>query len=137
MLPCDCYCANVRHSAQCLTTLYDEALTPLGLTVSQFYLLTRLAILKKANITQWADAAGLERTTMVRNVRALEKLAWLERAEGTGKTYMLSATGKALLRQTFPVWQDVQARIEQLLGPDDAQALLRIEAKLEAASLRK
>jgi len=120
----------MRHGAQYLTSLYDEALAPYGLTVAQFYLLSRLSILKKANITQWAEAAGLERTTMVRNARSLEKLGWLDRAEGSGKTYALSEAGYSLFKQALPTWEGVQNEVENLLGKDDAQALLRINAKL-------
>ena len=125
MIPCDCYCALLRRSAQSLTTLYDEGLAPAGLSITQFNLLTR------ANGTQWAEAAGLERTTLVRNIKGLEKQGWLQRAEGSGKTYELSPAGKAILSEARPRWQAIQDKVAAILGPADAAALERIQEKLE------
>lgn len=131
MIPCDCYCALLRRSAQSLTTLYDEGLAPAGLSITQFNLLTRLDLLQKANGTQWAEAAGLERTTLVRNIKGLEKQGWLQRAEGSGKTYELSPAGKAILSEARPRWQAIQDKVAAILGPADAAALGRIQEKLE------
>ena len=126
-----CYCANIRHSAQLLAALYDQGLAPCGLSLAQYRLLSRLSSLGQANLTQWAEAAGIERTTMVRNVRTLEASGWLERAAGSGKTYTLSEAGQALVARAKPHWAAVQKHVEDILGKDDAQALLRIHAKLE------
>ncbi|MCI5567219.1 MAG: MarR family winged helix-turn-helix transcriptional regulator [Veillonellaceae bacterium] len=132
----DCYCSSARHTAQLLTMFFDDRLRPAGLSISQFYLLTTLQKERKANITAWAEAARLERSTMVRNVRHLRENGWLELTEGTGKTYQLSEKGEEAVACAQPVWDKIQEDVEKILGAEDAKALIRIQKKLSDA-LRK
>lgn len=125
-----CYCINLRRSAGILTDIYDKALAPCGMTVAQYCLLIHLHRMGNANITQWADQVGLERSTMVRNVRILEKNGWIQPAAGRGRHFTLSPAGQERLTAAIPIWQQTQAAIEQQLGAEDAQALLRIADKL-------
>lgn len=126
-----CYCMNLRRSASVLTDYYDRTLEPAGMMVTQFCLLVNLQRLGSANLTQWAEKVGLERSTMVRNVRGLEKRGWIIPAAGRGRRFMLSPQGEAALAQAMPLWQQTQARVEQYLSEADAQALLRITARLQ------
>ena len=126
-----CYCTNARRSSNILSEYYDAALCDTGLTVSQYFLLVNLSRLGKANITHWAEWVGLDRSTMVRNVKVLEKYGYLELAEGNGKTFALSEKGKTVLEKAVPAWEQAQSQMETLLGKEDAKALLRIGAKLQ------
>ena len=89
-----CYCTNLRRSANAISDFYDNALKNAGLTVSQYYLLINLSRLGKANITHWAQRVGLDRSTMVRNIKPLESRGLIEKTEGHGKTFTLSENGK-------------------------------------------
>ena len=126
-----CYCINLRRSTGILTDIYDKALAPCGMTVAQYCLLIHLQRMGSANITQWAEKVGLERSTMVRNVRILEKNGWIQPTEGRGRRFSLSETGAERLTAAVPIWQQTQKAIEQQLGAEDAQALLRIADKLQ------
>lgn len=125
-----CYCINLRRSAGILTDIYDRALVPSGLTVTQYCLLVHLQRMGSANITRWAGQVGLERSTMVRNVRILEKNRWIQPAAGRGRYFALSPAGQECLAAAVPLWQETQQKIEQYLGETDAQALLRIADRL-------
>ena len=92
-----CYCTNLRRSANAISDFYDNALKNAGLTVSQYYLLINLSRLGKANITHWAQRVGLDRSTMVRNIKPLESRGLIEKTEGHGKTSRCRKTGKKLL----------------------------------------
>lgn len=130
----DCYCASSRHGAQLLTSFYDREMKAAGLSISQYFLLSLLRELGKGNITRWAEYAGLERSTMVRNLKSLEKQGWLMRAEGSGKTWSLSKEGEEILAAADPFWKEAQRKVETILGEKDAAELLRIQAKLAAAA---
>ena len=67
----NCYCTNLRRSANAISDFYDTALKEAGLTISQYYLLVNLSRLGTANITHWAEHVGLNRSTMVRNIKLL------------------------------------------------------------------
>lgn len=126
-----CYCTNLRRSANIISDFYNEVLKETGLTVAQYYLLINLQRLGSANITRWAEFVGLERSTMVRNIRVLESHCFIVPTEGRGKTFQLSETGEKALMNAMPVWNMAQEKMSALLGEEDSQAVLRIESKLQ------
>ena len=127
----ECYCTNLRRSANAVSDLYDRELKPSGLTAPQYYLMINLSRLGSANITHWAEHVGLERSTMVRNIRPLEARGLITQTDGHGKTYALTGDGKAALDAAIPMWTEAQRKLRDYLGGDDASAILRIGAKLQ------
>lgn len=132
----ECYCTNLRRSANVISDFYDAELKEAGLTVSQYYLLVNLSSLGCANITHWAERVGLDRSTMVRNIKLLESHGLIDKTEGHGKTYILSARGKSLLEKAIPLWREAQKKMEIFLGKEDADAVLRIGGKLQSLKNR-
>ena len=130
-----CYCTNLRRSANAISDFYDNALKNAGLTVSQYYLLINLSRLGKANITHWAQRVGLDRSTMVRNIKPLESRGLIEKTEGHGKTFTLSENGKKALGEAVVIWNETQKKIKNFLGEEDSEAVLRIGAKLQNLEL--
>ena len=127
----ECYCTNLRRSANAISDFYDEELKETGLTISQYYLLMNLQRLKNANITHWAEFVGLDRSTMVRNIKVLQSRCFIVPAEGHGKTFKLSETGEKALNNAVPIWNTAQKKMEAFLGEDDSEAILRIGSKLQ------
>lgn len=126
-----CYCTNLRRSANAVSDYYDARLRPSGLTAAQYYLLLNLSRLGSANMTRWAEHVGLERSTMVRNIHLLESRGLIAPAEGRGRTFTLSEAGCAALDAAMPLWEGAQRELEGFLGAEDAQAVLRIGARLQ------
>ena len=126
-----CYCTNLRRSANTISDFYDAELRETGLTVSQYYLLVNLQRLKSANITHWAESVGLDRSTMVRNIKLLQSRELIEQINGHGKMFVLSEIGEKTLNSAIPIWNAAQKKIEEFLGEDEAQAILRISSKLQ------
>lgn len=127
----ECYCTNLRRSANAVSDFYDRELKPSGLTAPQYYLMINLSRLGSANITHWAEHVGLERSTMVRNIRPLEARGFITQTDGHGKTYALTGDGKAALDAAITMWTEAQRKLRDYLGGDDASAILRIGAKLQ------
>lgn len=126
-----CYCTNLRRSALWSTEYYDKMLAPAGLSVPQYYLLINLSRMEKANLSQWAERVGLDRTTMVRNVKTLESKGLIAPAEGRGRTFALTEIGKTTLSHGIKLWEQAQAELREKLGGEDADTLLRICRKLQ------
>lgn len=126
-----CYCTNLRRSANAISDFYDRELKKTGMTIAQYYLLINLKRLDNANITHWAEHVGLDRSTMVRNIKVLENRGVIERTEGHGKTFSLSKAGKSALDAAIPVWEEAQKKMELFLGEEDSNAILRIGSKLQ------
>ena len=126
-----CYCTNLRRSANAMSEFYDSALKEAELTISQYYLLVNLSRLGKANITHWSEQVGLDRSTMVRNIKPLQSRGLIEGTEGHGKTFALSEKGLHALDTATVIWQQMQEKMEQFLGKEDADAILRIGSRLQ------
>ena len=126
-----CYCTNLRRSANAVSDYYDARLRPSGLTAAQYYLLLNLSRLGSANMTRWAEHVGLGRSTMVRNIHLLESRGLIAPAEGRGRTFTLSEAGRTALDAAMPLWEGAQGELEGFLGAEDAQAVLRIGARLQ------
>ena len=131
-----CYCTNLRRSANIISDFYDASLKGAGLTIAQYYLLINLSRLGSANITHWAEHVGLDRSTMVRNIKLLQTRDLVKITEGHGKVFILSSEGKRVLELTIPLWQRAQERIEDILGKDDIEAVFRISEKFQELSRR-
>lgn len=129
-----CYCTSLRRSANAISEFYDASLKASDLTAAQYYLLVNLSRLEAANITHWAEHVGLDRSTMVRNIKVLQSRSLIETVAGHGKTFTLSAEGKRALSLAVPLWEEAQRKIELLLGEDHVEAIIQISEKLRGLS---
>ncbi len=119
-----CLCANVRRAALALTALYDEALAPHGIKVTQFSLLCAIARRKDPNLTELSVATGLDRSTLGRNLRVLEGMGLVAPAagdDGRDRIVALTARGRATVRAAARSWSRVQDSLTGNLGPDAAR----------------
>ncbi|WP_130861836.1 MarR family winged helix-turn-helix transcriptional regulator [Bacilliculturomica massiliensis] len=131
-----CYCANLRRAAGAMTEAYDDNFSGLGLSAAQYYLLINLSRLEPVNTTQLARHVGLERSTLVRNMRLLLKNGWAEDwADGREHRFRLTKAGNRLLDQAKPLWEETQRSIMEQLGAEDAEELIRLLRKVQ--SLKK
>ena len=121
-----CYCAAVRAASRKMTALYDGALAPGGINIAQFSLLRRIERAGALSLTELGRRAELDRSTIGRNVRVLEKLALVRLASAKDQreaAVSLTEAGRDALKRAAPLWEEAQARIESALGSDGARAL--------------
>ncbi len=115
-------CIDFRTVANRLTRLYDDKMASSGLTVTQFSQLNSIQQLGKPTLNELANATGLDRSTLARNVRLLEKLGFvLLRAGDDARTRVIQVTkqGKQAFAQAVPHWQNVQTSMIDSLGEDN------------------
>lgn len=139
----DCYCTQFRRTSGALTKIYDEALEPAGLRITQFSLLRSLARTGIATITQLAEESALDLTTISRNVKLLVERGWVDVLPGDKdkreKRLNLNEAGKAAVKKAMPQFRKAQNRIEKhmksyLRGPTEAQLIDALETLQQAAS---
>jgi len=114
-----CVCHKVRMAARAVTRAYDAALRPVGLRATQFAVLVAVAIEGAVSITALAQALGMDRSTLTRNVRPLVKDGLLVVGrEGwhRSRTVEITAQGRARVREALPLWARAQARLQRQLG---------------------
>jgi DNA-binding MarR family transcriptional regulator len=122
----NCIAVRLRLLNRVVTNLYDDALRPLGLKVSQ---LNILVVAAKLGLARPADVCGLlqlDTSTLSRNVERMRARGWLEVVPGEDartQPFRLTAQGKSLLKRAVPAWEEAQRQAAEVLG-DDGQALL-------------
>src|SRR4029453_11492813 len=73
-----CTCARLRRLNRRVTAVYDRALAPLGLRVTQYSLLASLRPAPALTLTELAALLDMDRTTLTRNLKPLSEGGWVE-----------------------------------------------------------
>ena len=124
----DCLVVRLRRLNREISTLYDDALRPHGLTGGQLNILTVLSRLRESDAGTIGRVLEMEKSTVSRNLDRMRRHGWVETPEGTATRPIrlrVSAAGRGLLRAAYPAWQRAQEQARALLG-DDAEALFEI-----------
>jgi DNA-binding MarR family transcriptional regulator len=121
----ECFALQARKTANLLARVYNAALEPLGLEISQFSTLCAVALERSDSITELAGALGVERSTLTRNLKILDRDGLIVRSEYQGRrsTYRLTSKGRRILFKALPIWNDVQARFSAALSNSSAPEL--------------
>jgi DNA-binding MarR family transcriptional regulator len=122
-----CTCLNLRKAARAVTQLYDDFLRPTGLRMTQFSLLMLIRGVGRVRITELAEAAVMDRTTLKRNLDLLmrEGLVRIEPGEDARvREVALTRTAETRLAAAFPYWERAQSRVTGKLGQGRADRLL-------------
>lgn len=128
-----CYGDLLRTAARKTTAIYDRHLQAAGLTLAQFRLLKRLDKAGKVSITELATVAGLDRSTVGRNMQVLERhglAATCDCADQRLSLLRLTDDGRAALERARPHWLAAQREIETRLGADGVAAVAGLAAVL-------
>ena len=125
-----CFALHARMTARLLSRAYEAAMRPSGLTVAQFGLLGAIGHGASVSGTALAERLGLERTTLVRNLKILSDRGWVEPApcDGRGLSHRLTPAGAEALQAAVPLWKAAQHEVEARLSgadPDEIRQALR------------
>jgi DNA-binding MarR family transcriptional regulator len=114
-----CACANLRKAARAVTQVFDEALAPSGLRVTQFTLLVTNRLAGESTINKLAEKMAMDRTTLSRNLKPLARSGLLEVQPGEdGRTRLVRITqaGEQALEVAYPLWRQAQQKTLSALG---------------------
>ena len=73
-----CACLQLRKATRVVTQLYDGALRPIGLRSTQLPILVTLAAHGPLSMTDLAESLVLDRTTLIRTLRPLQRRGLIE-----------------------------------------------------------
>jgi DNA-binding MarR family transcriptional regulator len=131
-----CFCALARRASRVLTELYERELDPYGITLPQFSLLRSAGALGPIGISEFAARLKLDRTTLGRNLKLMEKMG-LVALDGNSedqreRLVSLTAKGSRLSDQALGAWQAAQAKVKRGLSREKLDALREIVLEIDA-----
>jgi DNA-binding MarR family transcriptional regulator len=121
-----CIAVRLRLLNRVVTNIYDDALRPLGLKVSQLNILVVTARLGLARPAQVCEILQLDTSTLSRNVERMRAHRWLEVVpdeDARAQPFRLTPQGQRLIEKAVPAWEAAQRQASELLG-DEGFALL-------------
>jgi len=124
-----CYCINLRRAANAVTEIYNQILLPTGLSVNQYSLLKNIYRLESCCVSDLANYVGLERTTLVRSLKPLFKMGYIEDISEEGqrnRQLKVTKSGGQVLNQAELFWQTAQSEVEQKIGKEKIKQLSEI-----------
>jgi DNA-binding MarR family transcriptional regulator len=116
-----CIAGRLRLLNRVITNLYDDALRPLGVKLSQGNVLAVTARLGVARPAEVCDILELDASTLSRTVDRMVENGWLEilpGEDGRSHPFRLTDQGRRLMTKAIPAWEKAQAQAKKLLGDD-------------------
>lgn len=131
----ECVCVTLRRAARAFSHVYDEALAPSGLRITQFSLLRAIARFEPVTIGDLAQAQALDRTTLSRNLLPLERSGFVRQAPGADRRtsqVQVTPAGHAAIARALPLWRKTQQRIRHEFGDAALGELGALNVRAEA-----
>src|SRR6516162_4678747 len=128
-----CIAVRLRLLNRVVTNIYDDALRPLGLKVSQLNILIATAKLGLARPARVCEILQLDTSTLSRNVERMRAHGWLEVVpdeDARAQPFRLTHQGKRLIDKAVPAWEKAQGQARDLLGNEGIALLDKAATKL-------
>jgi DNA-binding MarR family transcriptional regulator len=121
-----CIAGRLRLLNRVVTGLYDDALRPFGVRLSQGNVLAVTAKLGVARPAQVCEFLEMDPSTLSRTVDRMVANGWLEVVpdeDGRSQPFRLTAEGRRLMERALPAWEQAQVEAKKLLGDDGLRLL--------------
>lgn len=125
----ECACFNLQKATRAVSQFYNKILKPSGLRGTQYTILRVLAVIDSGSITNIANRMVVDRTTLTRNLRPLEKRKLVKIVPGKdqrSREVRLTQKGKDTLITAIPLWEEAQKRFSEGMGMEDYQNLFKL-----------
>jgi DNA-binding MarR family transcriptional regulator len=133
-----CVCSHLRRSARAVTQFYDRTLAPTGLRATQFTLMTVVRRTGGFPFSSLADVLGMDRTTLTRNLRPLEREGLVKIVPGSDRRVRLvrlTSLGERKHAEAEPLWAKAQGRVTEGIGEKTWRTLQKDLSRTIAVSL--
>ena len=117
-----CASFNFRKTARAVTRFYDDALQESGIRSTQFAILVAIAKNQPISIGDVADLLVIDRTTLTRSLRLLQKegLLTISARSSMRKRFLsLAPLGERAVARSLPVWRKAHDKFVASVGSAD------------------
>ena len=123
----NCVCFNLRSVTRIVTKFFDAEMRSHGIRPTQGTILLALNAQKNWSMADLSDCLGMDRTTLLRNLRPLQRDGFAQAAGGgRGERVELSITakGRKKIEESLPAWRAAQSTAVKTLGERRWSAIL-------------
>ncbi len=131
----ECMAGRVRVLNRVVSGIYDDALRPYNVRISQMNVLVAVAVLGPVRATDVCRRLKLDKSTLSRDLERLLTRKLVRTTPAGGRTQNLEATeaGRALISEVKPAWDVAQRRVHELLGTPFVEGVFAAVERLRAA----
>jgi DNA-binding MarR family transcriptional regulator len=134
----NCVCFNLRRVARVVTQYCDAEMRRHGIRSTQGTILSALHTIGPSSMAELSEVLGMERTTLLRNLRPLQRdeLVSVEGGGHGGRVEVsLTAKGREQIEKLTPAWKAAQRKAVDVLGEKRWSAVLA-DLETVASALR-
>lgn len=122
-----CMGFNLKMATRAVQNLFDSAYRAVGLEGTQYTVLAHIYVAGPITLTKLANLMWVDRTTLGRNLKPLEKRGFIEVKKGQDKrSRLIEITDKGIevLSKALPIWQETHEKIKNILGLENWNSTL-------------
>lgn len=131
----NCACGNLRKTTRTITQFYDKILQPTGLRSTQCLLLIEVFFYEDISVSDLGNILLMDQSTVTRNIELLRKSGYInikkEEQDSRRKSISITDDGLKKLEEAAPILKEVQIKIENGIGKERFQELLRTLKDIE------
>ena len=135
----NCVCFNLRSVSRVVTQFFDAEIRRHGIRPTQRTILMALSAEKSWTMAALSDWLGMDRTTLLRNLRPLQRDGMVHTVGGgRGARVELSITaeGRKKIKESLSAWRSAQSAALKTLGEQRWSVILS-DLETAALALRK
>jgi len=128
----------MRRLTRIVTRIYDQELRKAGVEITQYGLLTALAITGEANQKRLSAGFAMDSTTLTRTLALLRKKGWVHARHGRDKRerlFRLTRAGRRQMEMAHPHWEAAEHRLRQELGEAGWKSMKEAVSRLTEAAM--
>ena len=122
-----CAGLNIRLAARLITHFMEVRMQAANLSLAQFGLMSHIAAARDDTIGGLAERAGLDQSTLSRNLRSLEQAGLVEIAivekDLRRRAVWLTEKGARRLEFAIPTWRRAHRALFDLIGPGNVRRM--------------
>jgi DNA-binding MarR family transcriptional regulator len=122
-----CAGMNIRMAERRITRFLEARMHATGLSIAQFGLMAHIAAAGDDTIGALAERAGLDQSTLSRNLRSLEQAGFVEitlvETDLRRRAVWLTEKGARRLEAAIPAWRRAHEALAEIVEPSDVQRI--------------
>jgi DNA-binding MarR family transcriptional regulator len=135
----NCACFKVRRISRAITQFFDTDVGRHGIRPTQTPILGALQAKNGWTMAELSEWLGMERTTLLRNLRPLQRDG-LVRSKGGGRgghvELEITEKGRTALAKMLPAWRSAQNKVVTVLGKERWSTIIS-DLETVAATLKE